>query len=195
MQESISFYTNGFLFLYVIRYTIYYMILEPKKIIPLLGIQHGMNVLDIGSSIGFWAKPLSEIVGNAGKIFALDNHPESIQRLHNDLTEMGITNIYPMTVDIHGSESLGIQTGICDKILFVRMMNVIEDRTESIMVMLSEYLRDHGEIIIIDSVDYFKDVEKFLKLHDTIYSSEPIPLILERTDNHYFGFRISKASI
>lgn len=165
------------------------MILEPKKIIPLLGIQHGMHVLDIGSGIGFWAKQLSPIIGSTGKIFAVDNHPDIIKRLYNDLQELGIDTIYPITADVHYPETIGVAHGICDKILVIRMIPSLLERLESIHE-LGIFLKQQGELIIIDTPEQIRQL-----LATAPRESVEIPLVSERTQGYYQGIRMSRSSL
>lgn len=167
------------------------MILEPKKIIPLLGIQHGMTVLDIGSSVGFWVKPISHIVGNSGKVVAVDSHAEIIQRLNHDVTELGMTNVHAITGDIHNLSELSLRDHSYDRVLCIRMISVIEDDIQNKVKQLLDFIKDDGKLIIIDAMHYRALLLSALRVHSAHMEFTEMPEVAERTDNYFFGIVIS----
>ncbi len=167
------------------------MILHPHKIIPLLGVQHGQTILDMGSSIGYWVKPLSQIVGGTGKIIAVDNHAEIIQRLNHDIQELGLINIHAITGDIHDLEHLSIKSGSCDRILVVRMMSVVGSEIEKIIRQISNLLNQEGQIIVIDIIHYKSDLFSVLSEQDNLTYWD-MDEVETRTDGHFFGMVIEK---
>lgn len=54
---------------------------QPRKLLQCLGIQPGQSVLDLGCGPGFCTLPLAEIVGSAGKVWALDVSPDMLRVL------------------------------------------------------------------------------------------------------------------
>ncbi len=170
------------------------MILHPHKIIPLLGVQHGQTVLDMGSSIGFWVKPLSQIVGGSGKIIAVDNHAEIIQRLNHDAQELGLNNLDAITGDIHDLSRLPIRINSIDKLLLIRMVSVIESNLKETISKLLEYTKHGSDLIIIDGVHYKNEVLSALNGFPKAVAYQEISEIEERSDNHFFGIRIQKSA-
>jgi protein-L-isoaspartate O-methyltransferase len=167
------------------------MILEPKKIIPLLGIQHGMTILDIGSGVGFWAKPIADLVGASGNVIAVDYHTEIIQRLNHDIMEMGMKHIHAITGDIHNLADFPVKKYSCDKILLIRMGSVVHDVYTNSVIKLLDYVKDTGNIIIIDHLDYQLRLEKELAQFSDQLECQIIPLVEER-NNHFFGMSVRK---
>lgn len=170
------------------------MILHPHIIIPLLGVQHGMTVLDMGSSIGYWVKPLSQIVGGSGKIIAVDNHTEIIQRLNHDTQELGLNNIDAITGDIHDLSNLPIRADSVDKLLLIRMVSVIESHLEETTTKLLGFIKEDGQVIIIDAIQYKIEILAVLAKYQGEFHYEEINQVEERTDNHFFGITIGKMS-
>lgn len=171
------------------------MILDPKKIIPLLGIQHGMTVLDMGSSVGFWAKPIAHIVGPQGKVIAIDNHTEIIKRLHNDAKELHLSNIHALTGDINHIEQLPLRTGSCDVILLIRMTSIIEHTSFEGMENLLGFLKSEtGKLFIIDSLYYKNDIQSILVQHRNVLDFEEVTEVSERTNDNFFGLVVTKKS-
>jgi SAM-dependent methyltransferase len=171
------------------------MILDPKKIIPLLGVQHGMTVLDMGSSVGFWTKPIAHIVGPQGKVVAIDNHAEIIKRLHNDAQELNLSNIHALTGDINHVEYLPLRTESCDRILLVRMAGIIEHTSFEGMENLLGFLKSEtGKLFIIDSLYYKNDIQSILVQHRNVLDFQEVIEVSERTNDNFFGLVVTKKS-
>lgn len=169
------------------------MIIQPTKIIPLLGIGHGMTILDIGSSIGFWSKQIAEIVGMQGKVIAVDNHTEIIQRLNHDIKEFGLTNIHAITGDIHKLPEFPVKKDSCDKVLVIRMLSIIEDSLEQKVLELFEFTKEQGSVIIIDAMHYKCEIETILEKYSERIIYNEIPEVTERTDDYFFGISIGRS--
>jgi ubiquinone/menaquinone biosynthesis C-methylase UbiE len=164
------------------------MILEPKKIIPLLGIQHGMTVLDVGSGVGFWTKQIAPLVGASGKVYAVDYHPDIIKRLYSDIEDIGVRNIYPVTADITERANIPLVDESCDKILVIRMIQDLDEQVFETIKNLTRLLREKGEIIIIDSAEILSTIKKTLQKE---YSLSEITLVEEKTSGYYRGIKIT----
>jgi FkbM family methyltransferase len=168
------------------------MILEPKKIIPLLKIQYGMNVMDVGSGIGYWSKPIAELVGPNGNVFSIDNHPETIDRLHHDIQESQLPQIHPLQADIHDIRNWHIKKQSCDRIIVIRMISSIESVLLETIDQLAEFLSNQGELIIIDGLHNESVVHQALRESSISYHAEYINEIKIQTDNYFFGMRITR---
>ena len=168
------------------------MILQPNKIIPLLGISHGMTILDMGSSIGFWAKPLGQIVGPAGKVIAVDFHPEIIDRLNHDVTEHGIQNIHGITGDVHKLGDLALKKDSCDIVLLVRMAGVIDDELENRIPELLAFTKPGGKLVVIDHSEHRDALDKIFAANGSHMKSTEITQIGEQTENHFCGFFVER---
>lgn len=174
--------------LFVFLWYTFFMILEPKKIIPLLGIQHGMTILDVGSGVGFWTKQIAPLVGASGKVFAVDYHPDIIKRLYSDIEDLGLRNVYPVTADVTDRANIPLTDESCDKVLMIRMIQDVYDELLDVVNNFIPLLRIHGEIIIIDTHDFIVQAKKILK---NTYQINEIPLIDEKTNSYYRGVKIT----
>lgn len=58
-----------------------------------LGVKKGQEILDFGCGSGTYTQIASKIVGNEGKIYALDNDKESLKELTEKIQTQNITNI------------------------------------------------------------------------------------------------------
>ncbi|EKQ56171.1 MULTISPECIES: class I SAM-dependent methyltransferase [unclassified Clostridium] len=68
-------------------------LLPPKQTLINLGLQKGDMMADIGCGIGYFTIPASKIVGDSGKIIAMDISPEMLQDVQMKINENNISNI------------------------------------------------------------------------------------------------------
>lgn len=69
------------------------LLMRPKDLLKEGGIKPGFQVLDYGCGPGSYLLPLVELVGNSGKIYALDIHPSAIQSVQNVIAKNKLINV------------------------------------------------------------------------------------------------------
>jgi ubiquinone/menaquinone biosynthesis C-methylase UbiE len=67
--------------------------LPRMNILTEAGIETGFHVLDYGCGPGSYIVPLVKLVGDTGKIYALDMHPLAIETVQKLTSKKGITNV------------------------------------------------------------------------------------------------------
>ena len=65
----------------------------PKNILEEVGIEQGFHVLDYGCGPGSYTMCLERLVGNSGKIYALDIHPLAVQKVQRITSKKHLTNV------------------------------------------------------------------------------------------------------
>jgi len=59
-------------------------------------VDHGKTVIDVGANIGALTVPMSKMVGDTGRIYAIESHPPTFNVLCANLALNGIQNVKPM---------------------------------------------------------------------------------------------------
>ena len=75
------------------------LMLPRKNVLDEIGIVVGSCVLDYGCGPGSYSVIAAEMVGAAGKVYALDIHPLAIQRVQNIAAKKRLTNIETISSD------------------------------------------------------------------------------------------------
>jgi len=83
--------------------------LPRKNIMKEVGVEPGFHVLDFGCGPGSYIVPLVKLVGESGKIYALDVHPLAIQRVQDIASKKQLANVETILSDC--------QTGLPDNSL------------------------------------------------------------------------------
>jgi ubiquinone/menaquinone biosynthesis C-methylase UbiE len=138
----------------------YILALNPKRplwentqtIINNLGFQPGQTIADIGSGSGFFSFKFSNMVGNQGKVYAIELKDEHIDRLNAFIRENNIQNVDV----IKGKEDVLELPQQVDKMfmcsLYHIMYGVISDSDrDAYLKSLVKCLKQDGELIIVDN--------------------------------------------
>jgi len=88
--------------------------LPRKDILEEVGIIPGSHVLDYGCGPGSYIVALAELVGESGKIYALDIHPLAIQKVKDIASKKQLANVETILSDC--------QTGLPDNSLDVVLL-------------------------------------------------------------------------
>ena len=67
-----------------------------KVFLKNIGIKEGQVILDYGCNVGHYTIPTAELVGNEGKIYAVDKDIESLNELMQTAKTKGLKNIVPI---------------------------------------------------------------------------------------------------
>lgn len=88
------------------------------KVVEEIGIQSGDIVLDYGCGLGSFSIPATKLVGDKGKIFALDIHPLAIKCTKKKAQKHKITNIEFILTDC----DTGLNDESVDIVLFYDLL-------------------------------------------------------------------------
>ena len=112
---------------------------KPEKELNKLDIREGQKILDYGCGIGSFIFPLASLVGDKGKIYALDKQPSAIKRIEERAQAKGFSNIDTILSD----EDTGLPDESVDVILLYGVLPEIKDK-ESLLRELHRVLKTRG---------------------------------------------------
>jgi len=119
---------------------------RPDRLIGLLAIQEGEQVADIGAGLGYFSDTLSRVVGEFGKVYAV----ETEQVLVDYLEERNGTHGWGNTVVMLGSETdLGLPAGALDLVLTVNTWHRFGDRRLP-REAVQRALKPGGRFVVVD---------------------------------------------
>lgn len=121
-------------------------LLPPGKTLIDLGLRKGDILLDIGAGIGYFSIPALEIVGDKGKVIAVDTSDEMIEELTHRAAEAQIKNIAVVKSDEY---DFGIEEETIDFALMCHVLHEVDDR-KMLLSSAHEILRKDGVIAIIE---------------------------------------------
>jgi ubiquinone/menaquinone biosynthesis C-methylase UbiE len=119
---------------------------NPELILKDAGLGSGMIFADIGCGDGFFSILASEIVGETGKVHALDIDASAIDKLKARAAERGLTNI-------HTSVAAAEKTLICKQcvdIVFLGMVLHDFDDPKKVLLNAKQMLKRNGLLVNLD---------------------------------------------
>jgi len=78
---------------------------NPEAILIDVGVRAGLTFVDVGCGQGFFALPAAKLVGDEGRVYAVDADSEAIRRLKEKAAKEGLKN-------------LKIETGMAEETVF-----------------------------------------------------------------------------
>jgi len=107
--------------------------LPRKNILKEVGVKPGFQALDYGCGPGGYIIPLADLVGESGKIYALDIHPSAIRKVQGIASKKQLANVETILSDC--------QTGLPDNTLDVVLLYDVFHHLSDPDVVLKELHR------------------------------------------------------
>jgi len=112
---------------------------NPREELNKLDIREGQIILDYGCGIGSYTFPIAKLVGNSGRVYALDKEPVAVTRIEEEAKKQGLRNI----ITILSDRETGLRDDSVDVVLFYGVLPEIKDK-ESVLRELYRVLKPDG---------------------------------------------------
>ena len=115
------------------------LFLPRKNILKEVEIKPGLHILDYGCGPGSYSIVAAELVGTAGKVYALDIHPLAVQRVQNVASKKGLTNIDTICSDC----ATGLENNSVDVVLLYDIFHELSEQNR-VLEELHRVLKPNG---------------------------------------------------
>jgi ubiquinone/menaquinone biosynthesis C-methylase UbiE len=119
---------------------------QPAKLIEALKIKPGEVIADIGAGSGYYSFRLSKLVGDKGKILAVDIQPEMLDIIRKRMKEQKVSNVEPIQGTITDPK---LPAGAVDTILMVDVYHEFDHPFEMTQAMVKA-LRPGGRMVFVE---------------------------------------------
>ena len=119
---------------------------KPNQIIQAIALQTGQNIADIGSGGGYFSLRFAELVGNVGKVYAVDTNSDLLAYVKNCAKEKDLANIVTI---ITAQDRLDLPEKNLDYIFMRNMTHHLSKRVEYFR-SLKKFLKANGKVAIIE---------------------------------------------
>jgi ubiquinone/menaquinone biosynthesis C-methylase UbiE len=119
--------------------------LSREEILGEVGIKRGFQVLDYGCGPGGYIPATSKLVGQAGRVYALDIHPLAIKRIKNLANKRGLTNVETILSDC----KTGLPDNSLDVVLLYDVLHGLSD-AQMVLAELHRVLKPGGTLSVND---------------------------------------------
>ncbi len=119
---------------------------EPFAILRGVGLAQGMIFVDMGCGAGFFSIPAAEIVGDGGKVYAIDVDPASIEKVEERASAKGLKNIFLKAAK---AEENILFDAKADMVFFANAFHDFEDKAK-VLANSWRMLKEGGKIVDLD---------------------------------------------
>jgi ubiquinone/menaquinone biosynthesis C-methylase UbiE len=125
----------------------------PAKKLKKAGLKPGNQVVDFGCGPGSFSLAAAHILGQSGKVYALDIHPLAIQRVKTKAMKSGLQNIETISSD--GATGLPEQS--VDFVILNDVLHEVDD-PDAVLSELHRVMKPEGILFFSDHHMSEKDV-------------------------------------
>ena len=128
----------------LVHETLYGLFRDPYEALDAAGLRPGQKVLEVGCGPGFFTVPAARIVGEQGRVYALDVSPPAVERVEQKVEKASVTNVKTILAD-------AAQTGLPDQsfdLIFVFGFAHSVGDLEGILAELHRLLKPAGTLSV-----------------------------------------------
>ena len=118
---------------------------NPQEKIKKIPLKEGLTVVDYGCGPGRYTLPIARLVGDKGKVFALDIQPMAISMVKKKATSKALTNVETILVD---SYKTGIEESTIDLVLLIDTFHIVNDK-DALLKEIHRIMKQDG-ILFMD---------------------------------------------
>lgn len=123
--------------------------MHPENIAREFGVGEGMSVADFGSGAGYFTIILGRMVGEGGKVYALDIQETALDNVRVKAKAAGIQNIETIRTNLEVAGSSGLPDNSQDMVLVANIL-FQSDKKVDIIRETNRVLKNGGRLILID---------------------------------------------
>jgi ubiquinone/menaquinone biosynthesis C-methylase UbiE len=120
--------------------------MPPEATLRELGLAPGQTVADIGCGLGFFTIPAAEIVGDKGRVYAVDSSEEMLEELRSRLARTGLRNVEVLRSE---ASSLPLPPGSVSFALLVNVLHEVEE-PRRLLEEVRRILQPSGVLGLVD---------------------------------------------
>ncbi len=121
-------------------------VLSPRKnVLAEVGIRPGFHVLDFGCGPGGYVTGASQLVGESGRVFALDIHPLAVRSVQGIASKRGLANVEAIRSDC----ATGLPDASIDVVLLYDAFHALSD-PHAVLEELHRVLKAGGTLSFSD---------------------------------------------
>jgi ubiquinone/menaquinone biosynthesis C-methylase UbiE len=170
------------------------MFSQPEKNISQIHIDPGMTVADLGSGTGNYSIALAQLVGPAGRVYAIDVQKDLLEKLKTESLNQKISNIDVLWGDLDEINGTGLVSDSVDRVIIANVLFQSEDKDQFIKEA-KRILKPTGKLLFVDWTDSFSGLgpqpNEVIKpdVARTLFESEGFVFEKEiQVGDHHYGF-------
>jgi ubiquinone/menaquinone biosynthesis C-methylase UbiE len=129
-----------------------YRFFDPVTILEGAGIRSGQEVLEIGCGTGFFTIPAAKLVGDEGRVYAMDPHPLAIEEVTRRIQDARLTNVKLIKAD---ATEAGLASGCIDLVLLFGVIPSPIIPLDRLLHEIDRLLRAEGALAVWTAIPWW----------------------------------------
>jgi ubiquinone/menaquinone biosynthesis C-methylase UbiE len=123
--------------------------IDPEKIIGQAEIQEGIAVADFGCGPGYFSIPIAKIVGQIGRVYALDVLPQALETVQAKAKNSGLVNVITKRVNLEKEMGSKLEADVFDLVV---MKDVLFQNQRKDLMIAEAYriLKPGGRVLVVE---------------------------------------------
>lgn len=122
---------------------------DPQSNVLQLGLREGMKVADLGSGVGHYALSAANIVGDTGRVYAVDVQEEVLRHLLDNAKTRGLKNVETVWGNIEKQGGTTLKEHSMDAVILSNTLFQLEDKVPAVHE-IKRILKPGGRLLVID---------------------------------------------
>jgi ubiquinone/menaquinone biosynthesis C-methylase UbiE len=127
---------------------------NPLTNLERLGLEHGMRVADIGAGLGAYALGSAKLVGDNGKVYAIDVQQDLLKKLKTESVRQKLHNIDVIWANAEKKISTKLHDAALDAAIISNVLFQSDDKRGFVEEAI-RILKPGGKLMVIDWTDSF----------------------------------------
>lgn len=125
--------------------------IKPQNVVAQMGLKTGQTVADFGSGSGFFTIGAAQMVGNTGKVLAVDIQQSKLTATYSAASQQGYKNIQIVQADLD-KPLTDIPDNSCDAVIMASVLHEVGNRD---MLLKNAYkvLKTGGLLLAVEWKD------------------------------------------
>jgi ubiquinone/menaquinone biosynthesis C-methylase UbiE len=125
-------------------------LIETEKLFHILALKPCYTVLDMGCGPGTYSLALAKIIGDGGRVHAVDLWAEGVERLRETIERRGLKNISPIVADV--SKTLPLPGDSMDLILMATVLHDLKEAgvQDGALAEARRLVKRHGTFAVVE---------------------------------------------
>lgn len=124
------------------------MFTDPLTTVLQLGLKEGMTVADFGTGSGHYAICAAHIVGNTGRVYAVDVQQDVLSRLEKEAKERNLP-IETMWADVEHASATMLRDASMDAVVLSNVLFQVRHHAH-VLQEAKRVLKKGGKILVVD---------------------------------------------
>lgn len=128
--------------------------ITPKEVLHSISLSPGMVIADFGSGVGHYILPASQMVGDRGKVYALDVQKNLLEAIKNSAERAHQGNVEIIWADLEAPRGSRLADKIVDKVIISNLLfQISSDKRMAVITEAHRILKNGGEVALVDWAD------------------------------------------